>query len=336
MAEGMALSRQGRGRRQVETVWTGMGFGQIAVLRVWPLGQLCIARVDLDYFDHLRELTAPSQPPPLVTALRRGDECDVTAVVSGYELAAEGTFVRYGILRDRGQRQQLGGADGEHGAAASLLVPPRPGGTRHAATVPERCDFDTGPNGSACVRKGLAQRLVVAAAIFGGRRVSIRIVATTLTFFDAETRRLLRTRPSPLTEEEVARLGGLRPRWCYPRCGSNCSGRSPPPAESTPPTPPATLVGGVGELVGRPVRQPARVHRRHRGQCHDAGGDRGDRKLCRTDRGPYDRRDRHRDHLRRRLSGGHPCTPRRATAPRRTAGRSVHGRSRHRTVRHCR
>jgi hypothetical protein len=140
----MALSRQGRGRRQVETVWTGMGFGQIAVLRVWPLGQLCIARVDLDYFDHLRELTAPSQPPPLVTALRRGDECDVTAVVSGYELAAEGTFVRYGILRDRGQRQQLGGADGEHGAAASLLVPPGPGGTRHAATVPQRCDFDTG------------------------------------------------------------------------------------------------------------------------------------------------------------------------------------------------
>jgi hypothetical protein len=136
MAEGMALSRPGRGRRQVETVWTGMGFGQIAILRVWPLGQLGIARVDLDY--------APSQPPPLVTALRRGDECDVTAVVSGYELTAEGTFVRYGILRDRGQRQQLGGADGQHGAAASLLVPPRPGGTRHAATVPERCDFDTG------------------------------------------------------------------------------------------------------------------------------------------------------------------------------------------------
>ena len=97
MAEGMALSRQGRGRRQVETVWTGMGFGQIAVLRVWPLGQLCIARVDLDYFHYLRELTAPSQPPPLVTAVRRGDECDVTAVVSGPELTTEATDVRVGV-----------------------------------------------------------------------------------------------------------------------------------------------------------------------------------------------------------------------------------------------
>jgi hypothetical protein len=196
----MAFSREGRGRRQVETVRTGMGFGQIAVLRD--------TRVDLDYFDYVRKLTAPSQPPPLVTALRCGDECDVTAVVSGQELAAEGTSVRYGILGDRGQPQQLGGADGEHGAAASLLVP-RPGGTRHIATVPERCDFDTGPNGSVCVTKGLAQRLVVAAALLGGRRVGIR-------GHDADLLRpgdpaVAATRPKPWQKARWPRLRGLRP-----------------------------------------------------------------------------------------------------------------------------
>jgi hypothetical protein len=83
-----------------------MGFGQIAVLRVWPLRQHGIIRVDLEDLDYLADLTAPSQPPPLVTAMRCGDECDVTAVVPGHELTAEGTAVRDGILRDRGQCQQ--------------------------------------------------------------------------------------------------------------------------------------------------------------------------------------------------------------------------------------
>ena len=140
----MALSRQRRGRRQVETVRTGMGFGQIAVLRVWPLRQLGITRVDLDYFDDFGELTAPSQPPPLVPAVRCGDQCGVTAVVSGHELTAEGPSIRDGPLRNRGQRRQLGGADGDHGPAASLLVP-RPSDARHTGTVPERRAFGTGP-----------------------------------------------------------------------------------------------------------------------------------------------------------------------------------------------
>jgi hypothetical protein len=52
---------------------------------------------------------------------------------------------------------------------------------------------------------------VVAADILGGRRVSIRIDATTLAFFDPDTRQLFRTRPNPLTLDEVARLRGIRP-----------------------------------------------------------------------------------------------------------------------------
>src|SRR3954454_19899785 len=51
----------------------------------------------------------------------------------------------------------------------------------------------------------LGQRPVVAADILSGRRVSIRIDTTTLTFFDPETRQLLRTRPNPLTPSEVSR-----------------------------------------------------------------------------------------------------------------------------------
>jgi hypothetical protein len=222
-----------------------MGSGQIAVLRVWPLGQLGVTRVDLDYFDYVRKLTAPSQPPPLVTALRCGDECDVTAVVSGHELAAEGTSVRYGILGNRGQPQQLGGADGEHGAAASLLVP-RPGDTRHIATVPERCDFDTGPNGSECVTKGLAQRVVVAAAILGGRRVGIR-------GHDADLLRpgdpaVAATRPKPWQKARWPRLRGLRPAGPPPtaspdRCG--CNGGCPTPAWSWSPGSPSPWAGST-------------------------------------------------------------------------------------------
>jgi hypothetical protein len=47
-ANGMAFSRQGRKRRQVEAVRTGMAFRQDAVVRVSPLRQLGVTRVDLD------------------------------------------------------------------------------------------------------------------------------------------------------------------------------------------------------------------------------------------------------------------------------------------------
>ncbi|MFF4893461.1 hypothetical protein ACFY11_26660 [Micromonospora chersina] len=57
----------------------------------------------------------------------------------------------------------------------------------------------------------LGQHIVLAAEILGGRRVGIRVDATTLTFFHLENRELLRTRPNPLTPEEVIRLRGARP-----------------------------------------------------------------------------------------------------------------------------
>jgi hypothetical protein len=90
----------------------------------------------------------------------------------------------------------------------------------------------------------LGQRLIVAADILGGRRVSIRIDTTTLSFFDPETRQLLRTRPNPLSADEVSRLRGLRPPdrprpLRRIRCG--CSAVSRPPAWSWLPGRPVAL-----------------------------------------------------------------------------------------------
>jgi transposase InsO family protein len=50
----------------------------------------------------------------------------------------------------------------------------------------------------------LGQHLVLAAEILGGRRAGIRIEPATLTFFDLDTRQLLRTRPNPLTRPTSA------------------------------------------------------------------------------------------------------------------------------------
>ncbi|MEU4782349.1 hypothetical protein [Micromonospora sp. NPDC023633] len=57
----------------------------------------------------------------------------------------------------------------------------------------------------------LGQHIVLAAEILGGQRVGIRIDDKTVSFFDLDTRQLLRTRPSPLSPAEVARLRGARP-----------------------------------------------------------------------------------------------------------------------------
>ncbi|WP_207229852.1 integrase core domain-containing protein [Krasilnikovia cinnamomea] len=94
----------------------------------------------------------------------------------------------------------------------------------------------------------LGQRMVVAADILGGRRVSIRIDATTLTFFDPETRQLLRTRPNPFTRDEVARLRGLRPA-------------GPPPQASSEPVRVQRRVSATGTvMVARQVLALGRVH----------------------------------------------------------------------------
>jgi transposase InsO family protein len=64
---------------------------------------------------------------------------------------------------------------------------------------------------------GLAGRQVLAAEILGGQRVTIRIDDTSLAFFDPGTRELLRTRPSPFTYAQAARLRGARPAGPPPR-----------------------------------------------------------------------------------------------------------------------
>jgi hypothetical protein len=58
---------------------------------------------------------------------------------------------------------------------------------------------------------------LLAAEILGGQLVAIRIEAHTLMFYDPGTRVLLRTRPNPLTREQVTRLRGARPAGPPPR-----------------------------------------------------------------------------------------------------------------------
>jgi transposase InsO family protein len=63
----------------------------------------------------------------------------------------------------------------------------------------------------------LGGHILVGAAILAGRQVGIRIEPTTLLLFDLDTRTLLRTRPNPLTDEQVRRLRGARPAGPPPR-----------------------------------------------------------------------------------------------------------------------
>jgi transposase InsO family protein len=63
----------------------------------------------------------------------------------------------------------------------------------------------------------LGSRVVLAAEILGGRRVSIRIEESVLMFFDPETRELLRTRPNPMTYDQARAQRGARPAGPPPR-----------------------------------------------------------------------------------------------------------------------
>jgi hypothetical protein len=63
----------------------------------------------------------------------------------------------------------------------------------------------------------LGGKILVGAALLAGRQVGIRIEANTLLLFDVATRTLLRTRPNPLTPDQVLRLRGLRPAGPPPR-----------------------------------------------------------------------------------------------------------------------
>lgn len=68
-----------------------------------------------------------------------------------------------------------------------------------------------------CGLVSLAGKQLLAAEILGGRQVGVRIDAATLQFFDPATRELLRTRPNPLTHDQVRRLRGARPAGPPPR-----------------------------------------------------------------------------------------------------------------------
>lgn len=70
---------------------------------------------------------------------------------------------------------------------------------------------------SRCGLVSLGDNQLLAAEILGGRRVTIRIEATTLMFFDPDTRELLRTRANPLTYDQARRLRGARPAGPPPR-----------------------------------------------------------------------------------------------------------------------
>jgi transposase InsO family protein len=63
----------------------------------------------------------------------------------------------------------------------------------------------------------LGPHRLLAAEILGGQLIGIRIEPATLMFYDPTTRVLLRTRPNPLTWEQVARLRGARPAGPPPR-----------------------------------------------------------------------------------------------------------------------
>lgn len=63
----------------------------------------------------------------------------------------------------------------------------------------------------------LAGRVVLAAEILGGRRVTVRIEEHTLMFFNPETRELLRTRPNPISWDRVRHLRDARPAGPPPR-----------------------------------------------------------------------------------------------------------------------
>lgn len=57
----------------------------------------------------------------------------------------------------------------------------------------------------------LAGHELLAAEILGGRPVGIRIEAATMMFYDLRTREVRRTRPNPLTPEQLQGLPGVRP-----------------------------------------------------------------------------------------------------------------------------
>jgi hypothetical protein len=120
----MASARQRQRRRLVEAVRTRMAVRQKAILGVLALSQLGVTRIDLhDDPDYGAVTLIPSQPPPLVASMRRGNERDVAAVVTGHQLTNEATTGRVSVIGDRAPRPQVGAA---HGGVCSATRPHGP------------------------------------------------------------------------------------------------------------------------------------------------------------------------------------------------------------------
>jgi hypothetical protein len=97
-------------------------------------------------------------------------------------------------------------ANGGRNAGESPLPPPE-----HSGAV----EVDRTVSRSGTV--SLGQRIILAAEILAGRRVTIRVEQNTLLFFDPDTRDLLRIRPNPLTPGEVGKLRAARPAGPSPQ-----------------------------------------------------------------------------------------------------------------------
>jgi transposase InsO family protein len=97
-------------------------------------------------------------------------------------------------------------AQGAVNAGPSPLPPVQPGDAVEVERIVSKDGLVT-----------LGGHMLLAAEILGGQRVGIRIEATTLMFYDLDSRELLRTRANPLTHDKVRRLRGNRPAGPPPR-----------------------------------------------------------------------------------------------------------------------
>jgi hypothetical protein len=99
--------------------------------------------------------------------------------------------------------------------SAGGAVPAGPSPLQAAAGAGQAIEVERPVSRSGLV--SLGPHRLLAAEILAGQLVGIRIEPGTLVFFDPGTRVLLRTRPSPVTPEQAARLRGARPAGPPPR-----------------------------------------------------------------------------------------------------------------------
>jgi transposase InsO family protein len=130
-------------------------------------------------------------------------------------------------------------ADGARPAGPAPLPPAQPG----SAIEVERAASSIG-------HISLGGRQLLAAEALAGRLLGIRIDQHTLTYFDPATRELLRTRPNPLTWDQVQKLRGAR------RAG-------PPPVPATSPVTVQRRASNTGIImvVGQKIAL-GRIHAR--------------------------------------------------------------------------